>query len=77
MIHEHDNVVLLEKIPSDGLEAGDVGVVIHVHQNGAAFEVEFLTLEGETVAIETLKAEQLRLVRSREIPHVRELALAA
>lgn len=77
MIHEHDNVVLLENIHSDGLEPGDVGVVVHVHQNGAAFEVEFLTLEGATVAIETLKADQVRLVRPREIPHVRELALAA
>lgn len=76
MIQEHDSVVLLENLPSAKLEAGDVGVVVHVHRGGAAFEVEFLTLDGETVAIETLEAGQVRSVRSREIPHVREVLAA-
>lgn len=73
MIREHDSVVLTEDLPADGLEAGDVGVVVHVHHAGEAFEVEFLTLEGKTVAIETVTAAQIRPVRSREIPHVREV----
>ena len=34
MIREHSSVVLTEAIPSAGLEAGDVGVVVHVHRNG-------------------------------------------
>lgn len=71
MIREHSSVVLTEAIPSAGLEAGDVGVVVHVHQNGDAYEVEFLTLDGNTIAVETLTARQVRAASSGDIPHVR------
>lgn len=40
MIREHSSVVLTESIPSAGLEAGDVGVVVHVHRNAEAYEVD-------------------------------------
>ncbi len=52
MIRELDTVVLTEDIAASGLKAGDVGAVVHVHANGAAFEVEFVTLAGKTVALE-------------------------
>ncbi len=73
MIKEHDRVVLTKAIPNQGLTAGDVGTVVHVHKNGEAFEVEFLTLHGETVAIATLAASQVRPVQKREITHARLL----
>ena len=73
MIKEHDRVVLTKAIPDQGLTAGDVGTVVHVHKNGEAFEVEFLTLHGETVAITTLAASQVRPVQKREITHARLL----
>ena len=73
---EHSQVVLTEDLPSRNLKAGDIGVVVHIHAGGAAYEVEFLTLEGETVCIETLEASQLRAVAHREIPHVRQLLAA-
>jgi len=59
-------------IAASGLQAGDVGVVIHIHREGAAYEVEFMTLDGGTLAIETLEASQVREAGSRDIPHVRE-----
>ena len=71
MIREHSSVVLTEAIPHAGLEAGDVGVVVHVHRNGEAYEVEFLTLDGNTIAVETLTARQLRAASNGDIPHVR------
>jgi len=71
MIREHSSVVLTEAIPSAGLEAGDVGVVVHVHRNGEAYEVEFLTLDGNTIAVETLTTRQIRAASNRDIPHVR------
>jgi hypothetical protein len=37
--------------------------VIHVYKKGEAFEVEFLTIHGETVAITTLEASQVCPVR--------------
>ena len=73
---EHSQVVLTEDLPARNLNVGDIGVVIHVHADGAAYEVEFMTLEGETVCIETLEARQLRAVAHREIPHVRQLLAA-
>lgn len=73
MIKEHDRVVLKEEVPYQGLKSGDVGTVIHVHKKGEAFEVEFLTLQGETVAIATLEVAQIRSVQKREITHARLL----
>jgi hypothetical protein len=71
MIKEHDRVVLRKAIPEQGLKAGDVGTVIHVHRKGEAFEVEFLTLHGETVGIATVPASKVRPVLKREITHAR------
>jgi hypothetical protein len=73
MIKEHDLVVLKKEVPEQGLEIGDVGTVVHVHNKGEAFEVEFVALDGETLAIATLEAEQIRPVQRKEITHARLL----
>jgi hypothetical protein len=73
MIKEHDRVVLTAPIPSDGLEAGDVGTVVHVYADGKAFEIEFTTLDGKTAAVATAEASGVRPVTSHEITHSREL----
>lgn len=52
MIRELDRVVLTKDLPEDGLKAGDVGTVTHVYRDGGAYEVEFLTLSGQTLAVE-------------------------
>ena len=74
MIKEHDCIVLTQDIPDDGLQAGDVGTVVHIHRDAAAYEVEFITLTGETVAVATVLSSQLRPVGQRDLTHVRELA---
>ena len=76
MISEHDRVVLEVYLLKEGLEAGDVGTVVHVYRAGRAFEVEFVTLEGDTALVATLEAEQVRPVRHHEITHARQLARA-
>jgi hypothetical protein len=38
-VREHERVVLTEDIAASGLEAGDVGTVIHVYSDGTACEV--------------------------------------
>ena len=73
MIKEHDCIVLLQDLPEDSLEAGDIGTVVHTHQGGAGYEVEFMTLAGETVAVVTLLPSQLRPIARRDLAHVREL----
>ena len=76
MIKEHDRVVLTVAVPAEGLEAGDVGTVVHVYRDGLAYEVEFTTLEGDTAAVVTVEARQVRPVHKREITHSRELQAA-
>ena len=76
MIKEHDCVVLLQDLSKDGLKAGDIGTVVHIHKGGAGYEVEFMTPDGETVAVVTLLPSQLRPISRRDPPHVRELAAA-
>ena len=58
------------------LEAGDVGTVVHIHRAGLAFEVEFVTLAGRTVAVVTVEASDVRPIGKRDISHVRELQTA-
>lgn len=71
MYQEHDQVVLACPLPALGLEPGDVGVVVQVHAAGAAFVVEFMSLDGRTVGVETLGADQLRPVSASAVPHER------
>lgn len=75
-VREHDCVILSADLPQDGLQKGDVGTVVHVHNNGAGYEVEFLTLAGETLAVTTVMPSQLRAVSKRDVTHARELVAA-
>ena len=72
-MNELESVVLTRDLPDHELEAGDVGVIVHRHSE-SAFEVEFITGEGGTVAVVTLRSEDLRRIHAREILHVRSLA---
>lgn len=74
MIMEHDRVVLTTDLPAEKLTAGDVGTIVHVYGEGKAFEVEFVALDGETVAVVTLERTQVRPVEHREITHARLVA---
>jgi hypothetical protein len=71
---EFDLVVLQEDLADGHLKAGDVGTILTVYNGGKAFEVEFVTLTGEAVAIETLLSHQIREVRASEIMAVRDIS---
>ena len=58
-MNELESVVLKRDLPDHGLEAGDVGVIVHCHSE-SAFEVEFITGEGGTVAVVTLRSGDLQ-----------------
>lgn len=73
MLKEHERVILTESMPGEGLEAGDVGTVVHVYSDGQAFEVEFVALDGHTTAVATLEADQVRSVTPRDMTHAREI----
>jgi hypothetical protein len=76
MIRELDRVVLTKPLPEIGLEAGDIGTVVLVHERGKGFEVEFVTLGGDTLAVTTLMAGDVRPVDRNEIAHARPVAAA-
>jgi hypothetical protein len=73
-IHELDTIVLTRDLAEHGLEQGDIGTVVHRYSDGTALEVEFVTGEGETVAVLTLNTEDVRPMRNGEILHAREWA---
>jgi len=58
MIKELDQIVLKKDLPEHGLQSGDIGTVVLIHQNGKGYEVEFVALDGETIAVVSLFANQ-------------------
>ncbi len=72
MLKEHSQVVLKKPVPTLGVEPGVVGVVVHIPAQGAAYEVEFLTLDGHTIGLETIDAVDLRPASGSAVVHERE-----
>ncbi len=70
MIKELDSIVLMGDLPEHGLSEGDLGTVVLVHGE-AGYEVEFVTLEGETLAVVSLSADKVRPISPGEIAHAR------
>ncbi len=71
MFEEHQQIVLTTEVPGDdgtGLKPGDVGVVVHVHPGGEALVVEFMSLDGDTLAIATVLPCQARPVTGSYLP---------
>lgn len=72
MLQDTDIVVLTVDLPEYALKAGDVGTVVLVHGR-QGYEVEVMTLDGETLAVTSLQAHQVRPIGSREVAHVRSI----
>ena len=73
MLNEHERIVLLQAIPKEGLEEGDVGTIVHIYKDGQAYEVEFIALDGHTRAVVTVEAEDIRPVSQHDMTHARIL----
>ena len=71
MIHELDTVIMVKDYTDQGLVKGDMGAVVMVHGDGKAFEVEFVTLAGDTLGVLTLTADKVRPISARDVSHVR------
>ena len=74
MPKELDTVALTRDVPESGLKTGDLGAIVHAYADGRAYEVEFVALDGATLALLTLPADAVRPVRQREIAHARAIA---
>ena len=76
MFKEHDQIVLIDSVSGDGgveLKLGDVGTIVHVHPGGDAFVVEFMALDGDTLAIATVLPSQARPVSGADMTHARSV----
>ena len=79
-MNESDLVVLTEDLANSRLKTGDIGTILTVYGEDKAFEpgrraVEFATLTGESVAVETLLPHHIRAIRSSEMMAVRDMSL--
>ena len=73
MINPFDQVVLTRDLVDSGLKTGCVGCVVEVYDNSDAFEVEFTTMRGRTIAVVTLSPSDIREFDDNDILCVRDL----
>lgn len=66
------SVVLLHDLPAHELRAGDLGAIVHRH-DPTTFEVEFVRGSGQTQAVVTLRAEEIRPITDRDLVSVRSM----
>jgi hypothetical protein len=74
-ITELESVVLTTNLAKHGLSPAGIGTVDLVHEGGKGCTVEFMTLAGKTIAVVTLRADQVRPIAKDEIAHARQGAL--
>ncbi len=70
MFKEHEQIVLTAAVLGDEgeeLKSGDVGTIVHLHPDKEAFVVEFMSLDGGTVAIATVLPSQVRPVTGADL----------
>ncbi len=63
-IEDLDVVALLADLPAEGLERGQTGTVVLTHNNGEAYEVEFIlrpTTSGRSIIATVQRADLLKL----------------
>jgi hypothetical protein len=73
MIRELDTVVLTIDLPEPRLRKGDIGTVVLAHGD-RGYEIEFVALDGETLAVASLDRAQVRPIGKGEIAHARQVA---
>lgn len=56
-MHKELSLAALKRdIPERDLRAGDIGTVVHIHNGGEAYEIEFLTAAGQFKGVVTVVA---------------------
>lgn len=77
MFTELESVVLTTDLPESSLKAGDIGTVVLIHEGGKGYEVEFVALDGETLAVVTVFADQVRRIQRDEIAYARAVEVSS
>lgn len=72
MHKELDLVALANDLPEYTLHRGDVGTVVHVYSaipndSSGLYEVEFMNAAGDTVAVVTLRENEVKAVELQNV----------
>lgn len=73
MIEELERVALTSDWPEHGLKAGDIGMVAHIYGEHQGYEVEFVTVNGELIALVSVYPSQIRQLEPDEIASARRV----
>jgi hypothetical protein len=65
-----DTVVLIRDLPERGLRRGDLGAIVEIYEPDG-LELEFVTASGRTVALVTIRADDVRPVADDDLVSVR------
>lgn len=76
MVQELERVALTDDLPELRLKAGDIGMVVHVYGEHKGYEVEFVTVNGELVALVSVYPSQIRQLERDEIASARRVKSA-
>ena len=73
---ELERVALTQDLPEQGLKAGDIGMIVHVYGNHKGYEVEFVTLSGDLLALVSVYPAHIRPLENDEIASARRIVIA-
>ena len=73
---ELERVALTEDLPAHGLKIGDIGMILHIYGDHKGYEVEFVTLSGELIALVSVYPSQIRQLEQDEIASARRVKTA-
>ena len=76
MIQDLERVALKDDLPEHGLKADDIGMVVHIYGEHKGYEVEFVTVNGELIALASVYPSQIRRLEQDEIASARRVKLA-
>ena len=73
---ELERVALTEDLPEHRLKIGDIGMILHIYADHKGYEVEFITLSGELIALVSVYPSQIRQLEQDEIASARRVKTA-
>ena len=68
ILQELERAVLTSDLPEHGLKAGDTGMMVHIYADHKGYEVEFVTLSGELIALVSVYPAQIRPTLVMRLP---------
>ncbi len=73
MVKEFERIILTENLKDSPFVKGDAGTIVMTHPDSKGFEVEFFALEGNTLGVETVSADQIKSAKGiKKVIHIED-----